>query len=170
VDPRAGVITTHRVAAPEDAQQLFELRRKSIIALAPSGMSRSEAGIWASNLTIAGMETKIREMEIWIAEIDGQIVGWGAIRGDRLEGLYTDPEFAGRGIGTDLLGKLEALMRARGTQTIRAAASSNAEGYYLRPGLRAGRASPRWREADHQAALTGTPLTNSRRAVRRATA
>jgi putative acetyltransferase len=134
VDPRAGVSATHRIAAREDAQRLFELRRKSIIALAPSGMSKSEARIWASNLTIAGMKTKIREMEIWIAEIDGRVVGWGAIRGDRLEGLYTDPEFASRGIGTHLLGKLEALMRARGTRTIRADASSNAEGFYLRRG------------------------------------
>ena len=60
--------------------------------------------------------------------------GWGAIRGDRLEGLYTDPEFAGRGIGTELLGVLEGLMRERGILTVRAEASSNAEEFYLRRG------------------------------------
>ena len=114
--------------------RLFALRRDSIIALAPHGMSVSEAEIWARNLSVPGMELKIREMEIWVAEINRQAVGWGAIRGDRLEGLYTDPDFAGRGIGTELLSRLEALMRRRGIRTIRAEASLNAEGFYLRRG------------------------------------
>jgi putative acetyltransferase len=128
------VIATHRPATPDDAPRLFELRRESIIALAPHGMSVSDAEIWARNLSIRGMELKIREMEILVAEIDGQVVGWGAICGDRLEGLYTDPDFAGRGIGTELLSKLEVLMLARGVRTIRAEASLNAEGFYLRRG------------------------------------
>jgi putative acetyltransferase len=128
------VTTTHRPAAPEDATQLFKLRRKSIIGLAPKGMSVSQAETWAENLTLAGMERKIREMEIWVAELNGQAVGWGAIHGDRLEGLYTDPDFAGQGIGTELLTKIEDLMRRRDIRTIRAEASLNAEGFYLRRG------------------------------------
>ena len=48
------------------------------------------------------MKRKLRELEVWIASSGGTIVGWGAIKGDRLEGLYTDPGFAGRGIGTSL--------------------------------------------------------------------
>ena len=97
-------------------------------------MPASDVESWAANLTVQGMERRIREMEAWVAEIGGRLVGFGAVRGDRLEGLYTDPEFAGQGIGTELLGKLEALMRTRGVQTVRAEASSNAEGYYLRRG------------------------------------
>jgi putative acetyltransferase len=124
----------HRSATLADATQLFELRRKSIIALAPKGMSVPQAETWAANLTVAGMERKIREMEIWVAELNGRIVGWGAIRGDRLEGLYTDPEFAGRGIGTELLTKLEGLMRERDIRTVSTEASLNAEGFYLRRG------------------------------------
>ena len=62
------------------------------------------------------------------------MIGWGAIRGDRLEGLYTDPEFAGRGIGTELLAMVESLMRGRGISEVRAEASSNAEAFYLRRG------------------------------------
>jgi putative acetyltransferase len=131
VDPRAGVIATHRRATRADAPQLFERRRKSIIALAPRGMPASEVASWAADLTIAGMEAKIREMEVWAAEIDGRVVGWGAIRDDRLEGLYTDPEFAGQGIGATLLSKLETLLHRRGIRTIRADASANAEGFYL---------------------------------------
>jgi putative acetyltransferase len=125
---------THRPATPEDAKPLFEIRRKSILVLAPEGMPVVLAEMWAANLTVAGMRRKIRAMEIWIAERNGTAIGWGAIQDDRLEGLYTDPEFAGRGIGTQLLGLLEGLLRQRGVVTVRADASANAESFYLRRG------------------------------------
>jgi putative acetyltransferase len=123
---KAAVTTTHRPARPDDVTHLFELRRKSIVALASKGVSVSEAQTWAANLTMAVMERKFRELEIWIAEQEGRVVGWGAIRGDRLEGLYTDPEFAGRGIGTELLSKLEPLLRGRDVRTIRTETSLRA--------------------------------------------
>ncbi len=124
----------HRLATLGDADRLFELRRQSIIALAPKGMSVAEAETWAATLTIAGMERKIRELEIWVAEVNDKVVGWGAIRGDRLEGLYMDPQSVGQGIGTGLLVLLEALMRRRGISVIRAEASANARQFYLRHG------------------------------------
>lgn len=128
------VKTIFRSATLRDAKQLLELRRASIIALAPQGMSVTQAGAWASNLDVAGMEQKLRKLEVWIAELNDAVAGWGAIRGDHLEGLYTDPEFAGRGIGTDMLGFLEGLMRERGVPAIHAEASPNAGAFYLRRG------------------------------------
>jgi GNAT superfamily N-acetyltransferase len=127
----------HRLATPGDATRLFELRRQSILALAPSGMPAAQAKAWAADLTVGGMERKISEMEIWIAELNGTAVGWGAIRGNRLEGLYTDPAFIGRGIGSELLGMLESVMRERGVPAVRAEASPNAEAFYLRRGYQA---------------------------------
>jgi len=114
-------------------------------------MSVSDAEIWAKNLSVPGMERKIRKMEILVAEINGKVVGWGAIRGDWLEGLYTDPDFADRGIGTELLNKLEVLMRTRGIRAIRAKASLNAEGFYLRRGYEP----------------LGPPLGNGRQIIKR---
>ena len=131
------VKTTHRQATPEDARRLFEIRQTAIIVLAPKGMPVALAEMWAADLTLVGMRRKIRELEIWIAELDGRVVGWGAIHGDRLEGLYTAPEFAGQGIGTQLLGLLEGLMRERGILAVQADASANAEEFYRRRGYRA---------------------------------
>jgi putative acetyltransferase len=127
----------HRLATLEDASRLFEVRRRSILELAPSGMSVADAEAWANQLTPAGMERKLRELEIWIAELDDAMAGWGAMRGDFLEGLYTAPEYAGQGVGAELLNRLEALMRGRGVDAVRAEASSNARAFYLRRGYRA---------------------------------
>ena len=100
-------------------------------------MSIGDAEAWARKLTLPGMERKLRELEIWVAEFDGTVAGWGAIRADYLEGLYAAPEFAGRGVGAELLGMLEGLMRERGVEAVRAEASSNARDFYRRRGYRA---------------------------------
>jgi len=125
---------TYRIATFSNVNRLFELRRQSITAPAPKRLSTADAEAWAATLTVTGMEQKIRELEIWVAEMSGTIVGWGAIRGEQLQGLYTDPGFAGSGIGTELLGMLEALMRGRAIPTVKAEASSNAEEFYRRRG------------------------------------
>ena len=80
------------------------------------------------------MEERLRTTEVWIAEIKDTIVGWVSICGDYLDGLYTDPQFAEQGIGTEMLNFAESLMRERGVQVIRAEASWNAEDFYLRRG------------------------------------
>jgi putative acetyltransferase len=126
---------TYRPATLDDTDRLFELRRQSIIRLAPRGSSTAEATSWAESLTVAGMEQKIRELEIWMAEIGATVAGWGAIYGDRLEGLYTNPDFAGQGIATELLGLLEGLLRGRGIAAICAETSANAETFYLQRGF-----------------------------------
>ncbi len=138
----------HRPATPDDAAALFDLRQRSILELAGKGLPAGEAEAWAAKLTLAGMEAKLREFEIWVAELDGVAAVWGAIRGDVLEGLYAAPEFAGRGLGSSMLSWLEGLMVARGLAAVHAEASSNAREFYLRRGYRmtgpqtAGRAWP----------------------------
>ena len=127
----------YRRAILNDASRLYVIRRRSILELAPPTMPAAEAQAWASKLMPSGMERKLRELEVWVAELDGVVVGWGAIRGGTLEGLYAAPEFAGQGVGAGLLGMLEGLMRERGFPSVQAEASSNARGFYLRRGYRA---------------------------------
>jgi putative acetyltransferase len=127
----------YRLAVRKDASRLYDIRRRSILELAPPAMPAAEAQAWASKLTRAGMERKLDELEVWVAERNGIVAGWGAIRGDMLEGLYAAPEFAGQGVGGGLLDRLEGLMRDREFPSVRAEASSNARGFYLRRGYRA---------------------------------
>lgn len=123
-----------RLATLGDATRLFEVRRRSILELAPPEMPVAEAQRWAGQLTLPGMEQKLRETEIWIAEAEAAVAGWGGIRGDCLEALYTAPEYAGQGVGAALLDRLEGLMRGRGFAAVRAEASPNALAFYLRRG------------------------------------
>jgi len=74
----------YRLAMREDASCLYDIRRRSILELAPATMPKADAQAWASQLTPSGMERKLRKLEVWVAELDGGVVGWGAIRGDTL--------------------------------------------------------------------------------------
>jgi putative acetyltransferase len=126
----------YRLATREDANRLYDIRRRSILELAAPTIPAAEAQAWAERLTLAGMERKLRELEVWVAERDGIVVGWGAIRGGYLEGLYSAPEFAGQGLGAGLLELVERLMRERGIRAVQAEASSNAREFYIRRGYR----------------------------------
>jgi putative acetyltransferase len=126
----------YRLATRKDASRLYDIRRLSILELAPPTMPAAEAQAWASKLTLARMEQKLRELEVWVAELDGAVVGWGAICGDMLDSLYAAPEFAGQGVGAGLLDMLEGLMRDRGFPSVHAEASPNARDFYLRRGYR----------------------------------
>ena len=127
----------YRLAMRTDANRLYDIRRRSILELAPPTMSAAEAQAWAAQLTLSGMERKLSELEVWVAERVVVVAARGAIRGDMLEGLYTAPEFAGQGVGAALLDRLEGLMREREFPSVRLEASSNARGFYLRRGYRA---------------------------------
>jgi putative acetyltransferase len=127
----------YRLAMRKDTNRLYEVRRRSILELAPPAMPTAEAQAWAERLTLTGMERKLRDLEIWVAVLDGTVAGWAAIRDDALEGLYTAPEFAGQGVGAGLLDRLEGLMREREFPSVRLQASPNARGFYRRRGYRA---------------------------------
>jgi putative acetyltransferase len=127
----------YRLAMRKDTSRLHDIRRRSILELAPPTMPAAAARAWAAQHTPVRMEQKLRELEVWVAELDGGAVGWGAIRGDLLESLYVAPESAGQGVGAGLLDLLEGLMRERGFPSVRLEASLNARGFYLRRGYRA---------------------------------
>lgn len=124
----------YRKATVDDAVRLLELRRQSILVLAPRGMTFAQSETWASKMTLEGMKDRMRETEVLVAELNDLIVGWVAFEEDYLDGLYTDPDFAQQGVGTGLLSLTEKLIRDAGVKSIRLEASWNAEAWYMRRG------------------------------------
>jgi len=125
-----------RRATVTDTAALHALRRDSILELAPSGMSLEQAQAWANKGDLESMLLRLRETEVWVAEIEDTIVGWVAVRDDDyLDALYVAPAHARRGVGTYLLRLVEDVLRGRGVRAIRADVSWNSEGFYLRRGF-----------------------------------
>ena len=74
-----------------------------------------------------------------VAEVSGQIAGFGGIDTnavEQLKWLYVMPEFQGAGVGSELLKQLEAIGWARGLAAIRLHAAPGAFVFYRKHGYR----------------------------------
>jgi putative acetyltransferase len=93
----------YRRATRKDVSRLHDIRHRSIRELAPPTMPAAESQAWASKLTRSGMERKLRELEVWVVELNGVVAGWGAIHGDRLEACMPRLNLPGRASAPDCL-------------------------------------------------------------------
>ncbi|MHC5763297.1 GNAT family N-acetyltransferase, partial [Nostoc sp.] len=116
------VLNVHRAAIRETASSCYP---KEIIQDWASPITPSKIKAFADN-TVIGEETRI------VAEINGQIVGFGAIvvSNSELRAVYVSPSFGRSGVGTAILQELERLARERGLSELHLNASLNAEPFY----------------------------------------
>ncbi|MGF1492254.1 MAG: GNAT family N-acetyltransferase [Microcoleaceae cyanobacterium] len=65
-----------------------------------------------------------------VAEVDGVVGGCATLMGYRITAIYVHPQFARKGIGTQLLVGLEQMAMNNRVNTLRVAASFNAKSFY----------------------------------------
>lgn len=90
-----------RRAAPVDAAQVARLQRHVVRVSLPylPELHTPEEDLWFFS------ERLFPENEIWIAEVDDQIVGYVAFKPGWVSHLYIHPDHQGQGIGPQLLAK-----------------------------------------------------------------
>jgi putative acetyltransferase len=123
-----------RPAYVPDAERLLEIRRRAILELAVPALSSGQAQAWAARRDLAWMTTVISTNPLWVADLDGVIVGWVALDANRVIGLYVDPSYSCRGFGSRLLATAEGELSSSGARTVTLEASWNSEEFYLRRG------------------------------------
>lgn len=123
-----------RSAHSSDAERLLDIRQRAILELAVPTLSVQQAQAWAAGRDLAWMEGLISTSPLWVACLEGAVAGWVAVEDQRVIGLYVDPPYSCRGIGSRLLAVAEHELSSRGSQTIELEASWNSEGFYLRRG------------------------------------
>lgn len=99
---------------------------------------------WGASLDFS--EDGLRGKEVYVAEVDGRIVGWAALihRGELcwLDDLWIEPEWIGKGIGGRLFRHVAEIGRRRGAVRMEWEAEPNAIGFYGKMGGRYLRDSP----------------------------
>lgn len=108
---------------------VFLAARKLSLPYLPSVHTDEETRTWIRD-TI--MPTTV----VWVAEMDGEIVGFFSLDGERLENLYVHPRWHGRGIGTALLLQARALSPLR-LELYTFARNEGARRFYEHHGFRA---------------------------------
>ena len=123
-----------RAATPADAAELLRIRYDAIIEIRVTGVSHERVRRWAERRDMGWMVRALRDRETWVGTLGDKIVSWVAVEKDRVEGLYTDPRNAQRGIGSALLQFVERELMSRGVEHVSLEAGANVEGFYRRRG------------------------------------
>lgn len=87
-----------RRAAPSDAEGVADvfLAAKAKMTYLPDLHTDAETRRWVGDVVL-------RDLEVWIAEKEGRVVGFAALGDDLLEHLYVHPEAQNHGVGAALL-------------------------------------------------------------------
>jgi GNAT superfamily N-acetyltransferase len=51
---------------------------------------------------------QLEDRDVWVAEVEGRVVGYASVRDQELRMLYVDPFAQGAGVGSELLAQAEA--------------------------------------------------------------
>jgi len=138
--PSESADLTIRPAAAGDADQLAALfwaaREAAYPAMPRTIHTREEVGHWFRE--VLGLEPRTvpmpAEREAWVAERNGDLVGYAVVDPRWLDSLYVRPDLTGTGIGGALLGLVKGL-RPAGFGLWVFETNTRAQEFYRRHGL-----------------------------------
>ena len=119
-----------RRAELRDAHKLAEifLASRAGMTYLPALHTDEETRSWIRDRVVG-------ELETWVYEDEGRLVGYAALEGDLLDQLYVHPDDQGRGVGRDLLELVQGL-RPGGFRLWVFQRNDGARRFYERHGLR----------------------------------
>ena len=127
---------TIRRARQEDTQSIRNVHVASVTGIRTDLYTPDEIQAWAVPKKLESYWESIRTKEFFVAEDDGTIIGFALLKPEtaEVEAVFVSPEVSGRGIGLELLSKLEERARVLGLKSLRLNASLNAVPFYKKAG------------------------------------
>lgn len=128
---------TLRAAEQGDKGALCEVHRSSIKELCKTYYTDLELRVWYERLYPEYYSRYINEREIFIAEKDREIIGFGQLdqRNGRIEAIYICPHYSRMKIGTRLLKKLVEVAQTNGLKVLHLSSTLNAVPFYEHNGF-----------------------------------
>lgn len=121
-------MVTIRLATAADNIAISALQMDSIRSLCSGHYAPEQIEAWASRRTPELYERVLENQELYVAERDGILVGFGQLdlESGQVVAVYVMPAAARMGVGTALLRHLEAIAQLHGWQRLHLTASLNA--------------------------------------------
>ena len=125
-----------RRARQEDCHSIVSVHAAAVTGIRTALYTPEEIQAWAVPKKPASYEESIRSKEFFVAEDEDVIVGFGVLNQElaEVEAVYVIPGAGRRGIGLEVLRKLEERADALGLRMLRLNASLNAVPFYEKAG------------------------------------
>ncbi len=125
-------MATLREATVEDAVDIAALHAASIRKLGASAYDDHQVEAWAAGTDPDKYRIGDSVVHVLVAEADDRLVGFGSLDAESREitAVYVHPEYAGTGVGAELLSHLESRAVAAGLTSLRLLSSLNAVPFY----------------------------------------
>jgi GNAT superfamily N-acetyltransferase len=120
----------------EDAGKVSCLIRKTLIEVNSKDYPQDVIRFLCENYSPQRIIEKSSNRQIYVAVDDGRILGTASLKDDIALGLFVNPEFHGKGIGTKLMSHIEVAARKRGYKSIRLPSSITAYEFYKKLGYK----------------------------------
>jgi GNAT superfamily N-acetyltransferase len=127
---------TIRQAIKLDAAPIHELHQRSVRQLCSEAYSKEIIEGWLANRTPQGYLPGIDRGEMYVAEIDGRVVGFGHAVPGEIAAIYVDPAFTRRGIAKQLLQHGMNMATAGDSKAVKIDSTLNARPFYESCGFR----------------------------------
>lgn len=126
---------TIRRAVEADAREISLIRKVSVAEVCRTHYPADQIARWAgvgSPPHPQTYEQLMRDALVYVAEVDGVLVGFGVLSTERttLSALYVLPDYLRQGVGSQLFDAMEAEARAAGVTRIVLNATLNAVAFY----------------------------------------
>ena len=141
------------------AQVHIRSREVTMPYLPPRRRTDAEVEAWVRDVVLPGSA-------VWVADLDGAVVGYAAVEDDQLDALYLLADVRRRGIGTLLLAAAKA-HRPQGLGLFVFQKNTGARAFYLRHGFTVTAATDGSgnMEREPDLAMRWSPVTNGTRTV-----
>jgi ribosomal protein S18 acetylase RimI-like enzyme len=127
---------TIRKSIEADAERFHELHTDSVRQLCSAVYSPEIIDGWLKHRTPGGYLEGIRRGEMYTAELDGKIIGFGHAVSGEILAAFVDPAYVRRGVGSMLVRHGIAMANVKAPGAIRLEGTLNARKFYETLGFR----------------------------------
>ena len=119
-----------------DAVSLARLHRRTIRSINKKDYSPEEIAVWSGRTSAKRFRNLTKLNRRYVAWENKRIVGFGDYRNNEVMGLYIHRNCIGKGIGTQLLTKIERMVYVNGGRTLKCISTVTARHFYEKNGFR----------------------------------
>lgn len=122
---------TIRKANQNDAQDIFDLRNRAILAKCSAHYTEEQLSLWTQGSVSERFIADVVDT-FYVSEIDGQVIGSGKLNTQTgvVDAIFVEPDYSGRGAAKKMLQFLEQLAREQGLLLLTLESTLNAAPFY----------------------------------------